>query len=110
MIKKEINDDKIKPFFNTIKTNNKIKENVSSNINYRLTENKSNAKVNEININQNKEENKVLILGKKRGRKRINNNKKVHLGSAEDNIQRKIHVHFISFITKLTNDIIKFVT
>jgi hypothetical protein len=107
VIKKEINDDKIKPFFNTIKTNNKIKENVSSNINSRLTENKSNAKVNEININQNKEENKVLILGKKRGRKRINNNKKVHLGSAEDNIQRKIHVHFISFITKFTNDIIR---
>ena len=48
VIKKEINDDKIRPFFNTIKTNNKIKENVSSNINSRLTENKSNAKVNEI--------------------------------------------------------------
>lgn len=108
VIKKEINNDKIKPFFNTIKTNNKIKENISSSINSRLTENKSNVKVSEIiNINQNKEENKVLILGKKRGRKRINNNKKVHLGSAEDNIQRKIHVHFISFITKFTNDIIQ---
>ena len=44
---------------------------------------------------------------KKRGRKQINNNKKTHTASDDDNIHRKIQVHFISFLTNFINDVIK---
>ena len=48
-----------------------------------------------------------IMTTKKRGRKQINNNKKTHTASDDDNIHRKIQVHFISFLTNFINDIIR---
>ena len=47
--------------------------------------------------------------GRKRGRKSLDSNKKtrVHGPSDDDNLLRKIQVHFLSFIVNFTNDIIK---
>ena len=51
------------------------------------------------------------FLKKKRGKKPILNNKKVskkpHSSDDFDNIQRKIQVHFISFLVSFSNDLIK---
>lgn len=49
-------------------------------------------------------------LRKKRGRKekiKNKNNKKCHCSEDFDNIQRKIQVHFISFLIRLSNDALK---
>ena len=69
--------------------------------------------VNEI-LNQDKikekNENKFqcTLLTNKRGRKQINqSNKKIHSALDDDNILRKIQVHYISFITNFINDIIR---
>ena len=51
------------------------------------------------------------FLKKKRGKKPIPNNKKLskkpHSSDDFDNIQRKIQVHFISFLVSFSNDLIK---
>ena len=61
---------------------------------------------NEIN-NEKKDnnENKNIKLNKKRKENR--KNKKMHSASDDDNILRKIQVHFLSFVTNYINDIIK---
>ena len=52
--------------------------------------------------------NQNILISTKRGRKQNkNNNKKTHEATDDDNIHRKIQVHFISFITHFINDIIK---
>ena len=43
----------------------------------------------------------------KRGRKGSNNNKRIHGASDDDNVMRKIQVHFLSFIINFVNDIIR---
>ncbi len=43
----------------------------------------------------------------KRRRKEKRKNKKIHTASDDDNILRKIQVHFLSFVTNYINDIIK---
>ena len=56
------------------------------------------------------ETNKILFNKiTKRGRKaqEIKENKKTHLATDDDNILRKIQVHFISFVTNFVNDVIK---
>ena len=76
-------------------------------------ENKPNTKIlfkinyisNRNNLNENK--NTILI---KRGRKQTNINKdniRVHSALDDDNVLRKIQVHFLSFTTNYINDIIK---
>lgn len=45
--------------------------------------------------------------GKKRGRAKINNKGKIHDGSAFDNLQTKIQVHFFTFIVNISNDALK---
>ena len=61
--------------------------------------------------NLNKAINFTTILRKKRGRKIENpieiNNKKSHSSLDFDNIQRKVQVHFISFLIDLANDALK---
>ena len=49
------------------------------------------------------------IMNKKRGRKTKNLNKcnKIHKASDDDNLLRKIQVHFLSFIINFTNDMLK---
>ena len=50
----------------------------------------------------------TAVLRKKRGRKSKNSkNKKLHGSDDFDNIQRKIQVHFISFLIMLANDALK---
>ena len=69
--------------------------------------------VNEIlNQDKTKEENENIfhctLLTNKRGRKQINqSNKKIHSALDDDNILRKIQVHYISFIINFINDIIR---
>ncbi len=43
----------------------------------------------------------------KRGRKGSNNNKRIHGASDDDNVMRKIQVHFLSFVINFVNDVIK---
>ena len=50
-------------------------------------------------------ENKKLLS--KRGRKQLDSKKKIHRASDDDNILRKIQVHFLSFIVNFSNDVIK---
>ena len=51
--------------------------------------------------------NQNILISTKRGRKQNSkNNKKTHEATDDDNIHRKIQVHFISFITHFINDII----
>ena len=62
--------------------------------------------------NQIKTQNVLISIKRGRKKKESNNNKhnkktKVHEATSEDNIHRKIQVHFISFITNFINDIIK---
>ena len=47
------------------------------------------------------------VLRTKRGRKEKKCNKKIHHAYDDDNILRKIQVHFLSFITNYINDIIR---
>ena len=58
-----------------------------------------------IDEKENQEQNNFLI--KKRGRKQKNINKRIHCATDDDNMQRKIQVHYITFITNFINDIIK---
>ena len=58
-----------------------------------------------IKPNENNEKHMNFFVSKKRGRKN-KSNKKIHSGFDDDNIQRKIQVHYISFITNFINDII----
>ena len=69
---------------------------------------------NEIKKEKNEIKDQNILIAIKRGRKQkeSNNNKNnkkttVHEATSEDNIHRKIQVHFISFITNFINDIIK---
>ena len=62
----------------------------------------------EIYKKEKEENNQNILISTKRGRKQNkNNNKKTHEATDDDNIHRKIQVHFISFITHFINDIIK---
>ena len=47
------------------------------------------------------------VLRTKRGRKEKKCNKKIHHAYDDDNILRKIQVHFLSFLTNYTNDVIR---
>ena len=89
--------------FNIEKTNELAEKN---NIKLHKSKNLFNVcKILKSNENNNEEKNEFLF--KKRGRKQTDKNKRVHSGTDDDNLQRKIQVHFISFITNYTNDIIR---
>ena len=55
---------------------------------------------------ENYEKNKKINENKKRGRKSIKIGKRQHSALDQDNIIRKIQVHFLSFIIDFTNDLI----
>ena len=48
-----------------------------------------------------------ILIKKKRGKQNENNKKSQHLSTDFDNLQRKIQVHFFTFIINLSNDAIK---
>ena len=55
-------------------------------------------------------ESKIKKIIRKRGRKRKNednNNYRIHTAGDEDNLLRKIQVHFLSFLINFVNDVIK---
>ena len=64
-----------------------------------------------LNTEKNKEEinndEQINYLTKKRGRKQTQINKKIHSATDDDNIIRKIQVHYISFIINFINDVIR---
>lgn len=59
------------------------------------------------NLDENYEKLKKQNENKKRGRKSVKIGKRQHSALDQDNIIRKIQVHFISFIIDFTNDIIQ---
>ena len=59
----------------------------------------------ELKKNESNEKHMNFFVSKKRGRKN-KSNKKIHSAFDDDNILRKIQVHYISFITSFINDII----
>ena len=65
-------------------------------------------KVKAHSLENNEEIPKIIsVLRTKRGRKEKKCNKKIHHAYDDDNILRKIQVHFLSFITNYINDIIR---
>ena len=58
-------------------------------------------------LDENNEKSKKQNENKKRGRKSLKIGKRQHSALDQDNIIRKIQVHFISFIIDFTNDIIQ---
>ena len=56
-----------------------------------------------------KDINEIKKLNKKRGRKatKIKTNYRIHKASDEDNLLRKIQIHFLSFVINYVNDILK---
>ena len=58
-----------------------------------------------LKTNESNEKHMNFFVSKKRGRKN-KSNKKIHSAFDDDNILRKIQVHYISFITSFINDII----
>lgn len=51
-----------------------------------------------------------LKLFKKVRKNKLNEKRKIHRASADDNILRKIQVHFLSFIVNFSNDVINTIT
>ena len=85
----------------------------------RSTENSTNSILDQEKCSKNKKEDssqKIInfktFLKKKRGKKPKENNqksaKKPHCSDDFDNIQRKIQVHFISFLISFSNDLLKY--
>ena len=63
-------------------------------------------KNSEDNDNISYDEIKKITLNKKRGRKTLKESKRQHNALDQDNIIRKIQVHFLSFIIYFSNDLI----
>ena len=107
-----ININNLKDIFNLQKNSNNIKLNTNqiSNSNILFFSNnpitiqiKNDKEFN--NEKKDDKENKSIKINKKRKENR--KNKKMHSASDDDNILRKIQVHFLSFVTNYINDIIK---
>jgi len=64
-------------------------------------------KVNTLSSKDNKGNENEKRLISKRGRKQTKFSQKIHSASDDDNIIRKIQVHFLSFLTNYVNDIIR---
>ena len=99
--------------FNLNNFNNGEESNVNNNtINKLIISSNNNSKnksykifkvINSEASNLKKDKNKKYI---KKGRKYNNLNKKIHTGGDDDNLIRKIQVHFITFIINFCNDVI----
>ena len=106
----EIND-----IINDIKNNNKTKENSKLNVNLlnsNIIEGSNNEEKKQIpkkkklkTLFKLYDKNKNLIQ-KKRGKKAIKNRRIIHTALDDDNILRKIQVHFLTFLVSFTNDYI----
>ena len=75
------------------------KKNETSSIKFIVAKNNTNEENNSII--------KMTFLNKKRGRKSSKKGKREHSAFDQDNIIRKIQVHYISFIIDFTNDVIQ---
>ncbi len=106
----EIND-----IINDIKNNNKTKENSKLNVNLlnsNIIEDPNHEEKKHIpkkkklkTLFKLYDKNKNLIQ-KKRGKKAIKNRRIIHTALDDDNILRKIQVHFLTFLVSFTNDYI----
>ena len=84
------------------------------NSSFNINSNKQNKSKNIFKINTSPYKDEILqdnnLLIKKRGRKRTKSkkpNQRMHSAKDDDNILRKIQVHYLSFITNFTNDILR---
>ena len=104
--------------FPTIINTNNFSTILNPNLNFGNNPIKSNNSPIFLNPNLNKQNflsspEKAKTLNKKkpfRGRKRIqdnNLNKRIHSTSDDDNVLRKIQVHYLSFLVNFTNDVIR---
>lgn len=98
--------------------NNNFPTNLNPNMNFKKNPKKMNNSPIFLNTNLNKQvfvispENSITLTLKKkfRGRKGIKDNngdKRIHGASDDDNVLRKIQVHFLSFVVNFTNDVIR---
>ena len=64
---------------------------------------------NKIKENSSRKESFINLRRRKRPKKELKKeeNKKIHTSKADDNILRKIQVHFLSFIINCTNEVVK---
>ena len=96
---------------NSIK-NNETEKTKTTNLNEILDIKKENSILFIINKGENiskENSNNMTFIKRKRGRTKslMNNNKFIHDKNSSDNLKRKIHVHFLSFIVSYLNEILK---
>ena len=99
----ELDDDDSDNIYFTKNSKNDLKSTDGSTKMQSILENKEETISKNVNF--------TTILRKKRGRKPINEknrkNKRCHCSTDFDNILRKVQVHFISFLIKVSNDVLK---
>jgi hypothetical protein len=96
---------------NSIK-NNETEKTKTTNLNEILDIKKENSILFIINKGENiskENSNNMTFIKRKRGRRKslMNDNKFIHDKNSSDNLKRKIHVHFLSFIISYLNEILK---
>jgi len=96
---------------NSIK-NNETEKTKTTNLNEILDIKKENSILFIINKGENiskENTNNMTFIKRKRGRTKslMNDNKFIHDKNSSDNLKRKIHVHFLSFIVSYLNEILK---
>ena len=96
---------------NSIK-NNETEKTKTTNLNEILDIKKENSILFIINKGENiskENSNNMTFIKRKRGRRKslMNDNKFIHDKNSSDNLKRKIHVHFLSFIVSYLNEILK---
>ena len=96
---------------NSIK-NNETEKTKTTNLNEILDIKKENSILFIINKGENiskENSNNMTFIKRKRGRTKslMNDNKFIHDKNSSDNLKRKIHVHFLSFIVSYLNEILK---
>ena len=96
---------------NSIK-NNETEKTKTTNLNEILDIKKENSILFIINKGENtskENSNNMTFIIRKRGRRKslMNDNKFIHDKNSSDNLKRKIHVHFLSFIVSYLNEILK---
>ena len=105
-------NEKSFPITPKINYNESLSISTSNSIQAKASQKENSTQKNKFNVikddlDENNEKSKKQNENKKRGRKSLKIGKRQHSALDQDNIIRKIQVHFISFIIDFTNDIIQ---
>ena len=105
-------NEKSFPITPKINYNESLSISTSNSIQAKTSQKENSTQKNKFNVikddlDENNEKSKKQNENKKRGRKSLKIGKRQHSALDQDNIIRKIQVHFISFIIDFTNDIIQ---